>query len=279
MTDTELIELNKRGFIALDDESEDSFLFRVRHSLNLSEAFTSHASLKEKLKRGINEVTNLYDIAPDWVPLYFDNKSLPFWQGGCAWIFQTEKEGPLSAVIQLRKAFHNKNRYFGLKTDEIIAHELCHVARLNFEEPKYEEFFAYETSNSSFRKKYGPLFQSSYESLLFVFLLLIPLFIDFYFILEGVQLSFIQSIFPKLIPLFYLFYLGYRLVQKRKTFERTKEKLNKYGNNGNFILFRLKDKEIDDFSKMSLTQIENYLIEGAKSSLRLKQLVLSYLGN
>lgn len=270
MTDDELISYNKMGFIPGEKEDEETFLKRIQFNLSLENSFGSNPELVRQLK-----ATHLksFDLKIDWTPIFYGNQKLSPWQGGCAWIFQTEKEGPLGAVIQLREAFHKKGRYFGLKVEEILEHELIHVGRMAFDEPKYEEFLAYDTSSSKFRRFWGPLFQSSWESLLFIFLLLIPLLFDLTLLYQGDSDQLKRSILIKLLPLGFLGFLFMRLLIRRRKFEKARQRLiDRFGEKGEAILYRLTDREIE-----SVSVIQNLDDLFKESSLRLKQIRLSYL--
>ncbi len=272
MTDEELVSLSKRGFIPGENEEEEAFLKRVHFNLSLENSFGSDPSLRQYLHQ-IH--LRSYDLKADWVPLFFGNQKLPPWQGGCAWIFQTEKEGPIGSVIQLRKSFSKKGAYFGLKLKEILEHEMVHIGRMAFEEPKYEEFLAYSTSDSKFRRWMGPLFQSSYESLILVFLFLLPLFFDLFFLMEGINIDFKQSLFIKSVPFVYLTYLLVRLYFRKSIFEKAKSNLvHWFGKEGEAILYRLRDQEIERASRL---KDPTHLF--TKDSLRVRQIKAAYLKN
>ena len=95
--------------------------------------------------------------------MIFSNERLAPWHGGCAWIFQFAEGLPTAALIQLRQVFSRQPTFLGIyHRDELLTHELVHVGRMKFEEPRFEELFAYETSTSAFRRWFGPLIQASW---------------------------------------------------------------------------------------------------------------------
>lgn len=275
MTNDELNRLREKGFIAAEGETEEDFKKRIAFCESLTASFTSDPSLNEKLEEGIAHLTPLYNIAPRWIPLFYSNKGLPPWQAGCAWIFQVEKGGPQGATIQLRKKFHTASSYFSLSLRELIAHELSHVGRLAFNEPKYEEFFAYETAMSSFRRRFGPLFQSAYESLFLLLLFFIPLLISLYAIYTTTFIEPLRMFSLQLLPIAYLIFLIIRLYRRRAHFSTTKAKLDSlYGAKAGAIFYMLTDSEIESFPKMDEKEINAYFKEN--TSLR-KEQILSYI--
>ena len=275
MTNDELYRLRENGFIAAEHENEEEFKKRIAFCESLTTSFTSDPTLSQRLEEGIAHLHPLYAIAPRWIPLYYSNKGLPPWQAGCAWIFQTEKGGPTGATIQLRKKFYRSSTYFSLSIRELIAHELAHVGRLAFNEPKYEEFFAYETAETSFRKRYGPLFQSAYESLFLLLLFFIPLLFSLYAIFTYTTLEPLHMLSLQLLPLAYILFLLVRLYRRRSNFTTTKKKLQSlYGEKAGPIFYMLTDTEIELFPKLEEKEIDEYLRDS--SSLR-KQQIAAYL--
>jgi len=109
-----------------------------------------------------------------WIPLYYTNKGLSFFEGGATFI--DEREGVVFPLIHLRKAFKNKDHWLFYDKEEILQHELVHAMRCTFEEPKIEEFIAYQTSKLSYRKFFGPLFTSPKEIFFFLSSLALPFF-------------------------------------------------------------------------------------------------------
>lgn len=143
------------GFLQGPAESDDAFVKRVK----LCSSFRDPKADDHLL---------------GWIPLYYTNKGLSFFEGGATFI--DEREGVVFPLIHLRKSFKNKERWFFYDKEEILKHELVHAMRCTFEEPKIEEFIAYQTSKLSYRKYFGPLFTSAKEIFLFLALLAIPFF-------------------------------------------------------------------------------------------------------
>lgn len=280
-----LVELNKEGFIPGPHETLEEFQKRVdfckslkKRILEESSPFGFTGEEEEKiLSEGLSLTKKLFDMEPSFVPLFFSDEKLFPWHGGAAWIFQLTEGGPLGAILQLRKAFHKKRNYLGLyPRDELIAHELAHVGRMAFEEKKYEEIFAYQTSTSHLMKKMGALLQSAKESYTFAFLLLALLMLDFYALFFLDLSVYLPLQLFKLVPLLFLLYSFFRLEARQKTLANAERKLEAIGGeNAPFILYRLTDREIEQFSKMSKEEILQYLQE--EPSLRIQVIKEAYL--
>ena len=247
-----LLKWNSRGLIVGPEESEKSFFSRCQaaQALESSVPFT----LAKKM----------FDIDPDWITVKYSNKKLRFWEGGCTWI------DPHEVILQLNKIFKKKEKYLGLYTrEELITHELVHVARLAFEEPVFEEILAYHTSKSHFRRFFGPIFRTSKESRLLLIALLLcfgaTLFSFFqvtaYFMLTGLVGI---SIF--------------RLIRSQWIFSRARKKLTQLIGKKNAlpVMIRLTDREITRFSKKTKQEILALVHKMRKTQLRWKQIYYAY---
>lgn len=268
----ELIAWNQKGWIPGPAEDEEAFLARIQ---KLDHFFSSPPTnvddfLTDIDWEGARRITQrLYGFAPDWIVAHYSNENLPFYQGGAAWLF--EEKGIKIPLIQLKKRFERGSLYKIYRKEEVLAHEAVHAVRMGFESPKFEEIFAYKTSPSFFRKWLGPIFQTSWESILFLLLLAIPLSaqIAFYFVqpFKGWWILF-------LIPWFYLFLLGIRLGLLHLQLHRCLKNLKRLvGNQALPFAFRLTDEEILAFAKID--SIEDYIKE--QHSLRWRMLKARFL--
>lgn len=268
-TDEELMDLNQRGLIPGPDESLGDFEKRANYCLNLKNNF------KELLGQEIPEeidlqlslpliaeaapvTKKLFDICPDWVPILFSNFKMLPWHGGSAWIFQLSEDSPTAAFFQLRKIFVSAKTFLGIyDREELISHESAHIGRMVFEEPKFEELLAYRTSKSIFRRWFGPIVQSSWESLLFIFVLILCFFSDLAIMLSGYSDPNHSTLWIKIIPvLLFLFGLG-RLSLRHWQFNRCLKKLKTIlgEEKANAVIYRLRDQEIIDFGRCSSEEI------------------------
>lgn len=285
MNDGELFKYNEWGLIPGPGEAEDAFLKRVDYCLNLEKNIENDVAPapKQVLEQPLLKTKDLYGINPEWIPLYFSNHQLSPWQGGCAWIFQKEENTPTASLIQLRKAFYDKEKYLGLyEREELLVHELCHAGRMMFEEPKFEEVLAYRSSESSFRRWFGPIIQSSTETLLFVATLAIIIGLDFLFLFSNQFELYYRAMWLKLIPFLLVLYGVVRLWRKQKIFDECLKKLKQILGNekkARGAIFRLTDEEIISFSKKSPQQILEDVNKRKNHSLRERLIALLFDNN
>lgn len=252
LSDSLLIEENKRGLILAPGESEESFLLRCK------QAKKKEASPYSK------RAAELFDINPDWVDVHFSNQNLRLWEGGCTWIDSKR------VTLQLRKTFENKARYLGYSREEILAHELVHVVRGNFEEPIFEEILAYQSSSSCLRRFLGPIFRSSKESIFFLLSLL------------AVSFAPVLPHFQRMIYLGAIAIFGggmFRLSKAQLIFTKTRKKMAQIVGKDKAlaVMLRLTDREIIRFSKMEKDQIVCDALKLSRTQMRWQQIILTYL--
>jgi len=292
LSEETLIAYNKIGLIPGPGEDAEAFGQRVDYSLHLTarlpEELKSHLKddlqpkedqSNEILQQAAANLKNRYDCAPDWTPLFFSDYKLPFWQGGCAWIFQMEENTPTSALIQLRKNFKHSPRYLGIyHRNELLTHELSHCGRMMFQEPKFEEILAYRTSNSSFRRSFGALLQSSKESALIMLLLFMLIVFDVFLIALGRPDAYYLAFWLKLIPIALLAGSLIRLGKRQKNLDRCLENLEAcVGNDkAHAVVYRLQDREILLFSKFTKQEIVEYAMHRKEEELRWKVIFKAY---
>jgi hypothetical protein len=292
LIDDNVLKFNQLGIIPGPQENYEDFISRAHYCLKLRHEF------KSKLERYVpfanekqvsNEVMDkallitesLYGIKPDWIPIFFSNYKLTFWHGGCAWIFQENETTPIGAFLQLRRVFKKSEFYLKLyNRNELIAHECAHVGRMMFEEPRFEEVFAYRSDHSAFRRYFGPIMESSWESALFVLFLSLILILDFS--LSSLMNSDLYQHFMwlKLVPCGMLLYAFIRLYKKQKQFHRclvNLRKLVKNNKNADAIIYRLTDQEIFLFAKNSTEKILDYIHLNKDKTLRWKVITTTYL--
>lgn len=289
---SEFFLLNSQGFIPGLKETEEEFKQRVEFCKNLLMHFETNTgeklpfeltdlASKEALNEAFSLTKHLYGIAPQWVPLFFSNHELAFWHGGCAWIFQMQETAPLAALLQLRRHFRNHSTYLNIyHRKELIAHELAHVGRLMFDEPKFEEFFAYQTSPYRWRRFLGPLIQSSSESLFFIFSLAFVLIADLALFATHYSHFYLANHWLKLIPLFLIFLASIRLFKRHRTLAKCLKHLNSLTSEQGtalHLLYRLSDQEINQFANWPLESIKTYMEQQANTNFRWLFLKTIYL--
>lgn len=290
-SDKELLHLNQIGLIPGPGETRDAFAERVHYTLHLADHLpkevtqalseqTPQEAVPPVLDLTLTQLQKQYDIAPNWIQIFFSNYKLPFWQGGCAWIFQIKEESPISSIIQLRKSFKHSSKYLGLyDRDELLTHELAHVGRMLFQEPKFEELLAYRTASSPYRRWFGPLIQSSAESALFLLLLFTLVVFDVFLLALGRPDAYSLALWLKTIPVVLIIAALGRLWKRQRTFETCLSKLKQCVKEGyaEAVAYRLTDDEILLFSKMSPQEIREYAVLQAKEELRWHIILSTYL--
>lgn len=257
-----LAELDSAGFLIGPGEGLDEFRSRL---LEMRERYGAvEKQLEEKgefdlcgefllkkedrigpdiLAEAAGETSDLYDLAIDWVPGFFlTGESIPLW-GGCAVFLPAEK----ITVFMIRESFKLKKKWFIYHRDELLSHELCHVARMPVGDRFYDEFFAYRTAKSAFRRYFGSAFRSKWDSIFFilpVFILLVARVLETFFSLPLPMLPF--WILAGLYPAF----LVCRNQQVRNTYFRAERNLLKAGvEAARSVLFRCTAPEIIEISR------------------------------
>lgn len=287
MNDEQLLELNKQGFIPGPSETKEDFILRINYCLNLKEHLKTKKFLEKSFAESMDDsFLNLnskpkkhFDIEPSWIPVFFSNYQLMPWHGGSAWIFQENETLPTAAFFQLRRQFKNQTHYLKIYNRvELIAHEISHVGRMMFDEPKFEELIAYRTSDSSFRRFFGSIVQSSRESQGFMLTLFLILCFNYFILLftDALEWVFILNT----IPLAMIAFAVIRLLKRQREFSKALENVKGVLKNQEMaeaFLYRLQDKEIQLFSKMTKDEIYDYAKKQQPKSLRWHLLVLAYI--
>lgn len=186
--------LFRRGLFQGNDETEVEFAERIARAPMGTEV----------------DLTDLFGFKIDWMEVEEGQKGLMPWHGGGTWI------GEGRARVRIRK---------GLNREEILKHEAVHVARMGFKEGRFEEIFAYMTSEKKWRRILGPLFREPWHAYLFL----------------G---SSLLSFFFYPLPLIVLFLLGVQLIRDRRILSRCLRNLEQKYDKPLEVAIRLSDEEI-----------------------------------
>ncbi len=232
----DLKELYYKGFVVGPTESLQAFQERVERVFSYKQ---TPSLLKEKLPFPI--VT--WEESGSSFLLFRSNKQLPVWLGALTWIVDA------IPVLQLPKT----KRFSWISEEELLRHEEVHARRAAFEENRFEEILAYNTSSSPWRKKWGALFRTPRESTIFLALFLLPLF----------------SLWFYLLPLSYLFYLTLRLIKNRSYYKKALQEISILFTSPEKVLECLQDHEILAFAKGKGETVP-------KNSLRWQQIFLLF---
>lgn len=278
----DLVECNRLGLIPGPNEDVVSFNERVKFCLSLKTDLLAEVTLpgsemadSQILEPAYHLTKTLYDINPDWVPVFFSNWKLAPWHGGAAWIFQLNETSPLGALLQLRKALYKQAKYLGIYSrEELIAHEMAHVGRMAFEEKKYEELLAYRTSKSGFTRYFSPIIQSALESRLIIYLIATLLMMDAFFLMQGSLQAYLDTQVFKLLPLMLVVWALFRLKKRQDTLAGVEQKLKEITEHSSAVLYRLTDEEIESFRHKTKVELQDYIEK--EPSLRWQVIRLSY---
>ncbi|MBT7303591.1 MAG: hypothetical protein HN849_28945 [Victivallales bacterium] len=205
----------------------------------------------------------LFGFQIDWVPGFFINPRGAILFGGCAYFFYPD----FFALFIIRRAFATAERWLIYRRSELLAHELCHIARLGLDSVEHEETFAYRTSTSSFRRLLGGIFRSQWDSYSFLG--------SAFAILAGRLLQILR--FPSLIqwpfwlPLIIcLLFQGSRHTLSMRRLARARQALlPTFADQTNAALFRSTDTEIAQLAAhASPAQTQAWLDERRGASCR-----------
>lgn len=275
-----LAELDARGFLCGKNEDEATYATRLR-TLGKNIAVMTQAIAAQgyyeieglKLSKAdmiaphfFNEVKSvcerLYSFSIDWVPGFFIDPSFSLLFGGCAFYFYPD----FFAVFIIRRSFKHNERWLIYRRQELLAHELCHVARIGMESTTYEENFAYQTALSPFRQLLGGLFHRQQDSFLFL---------GVTFLLLAAQIVRTQwypalPIWPFWSLLAAVFaWLSCRHGYYSWVFRKARRAAEVFaGQNATAVLFRCSDQDIAKLAAMKISSVQDWLDSQASSSLR-----------
>ena len=121
-----------------------------------------------------NKTWNLYRFKIDWIPGFFKRYSFFEPSGGFTLLPEKPQED-FFVIFVLRQSFKTNQRWYIWNRDILLAHELCHVARLALMSDEFEETFAYQTSTSVLQKTMGKTLGRQFEAAMFLGVVLILL--------------------------------------------------------------------------------------------------------
>ena len=263
-----LAELDTRGFLIGPEESPQEYSDRLKvFEKNLNEM---DKELKEKNQLTVEDLSfpakekipvesfnpatkitsDLYDFKINWVPGFFVTPSFGMLFGGCAYSFAPE----FFSLFIIRNSFKKKKKWLFYERDELMSHELCHVARFAMGSHKYEEQFAYQTSTSKFRKNFGCMMRSAWETYIIMILLFGMLATQISLITFKGEWLASRSFFENPVHWFYAALFGFvsflvlRQKSQNKDFAKTLDLLANISSKPRALAFRLTDPELDQLS-------------------------------
>ncbi|MCM8532306.1 MAG: hypothetical protein NE330_14180 [Lentisphaeraceae bacterium] len=295
-----LVDFDKRGLLIGSTENSKEYVNRLKvFQKNLSEmetglkkdkkftvedlTFPASEKIPEKTFNTPAKITSdLYDFKIDWVPGFYITPDFGMLFGGCAYSFDPD----FFSLFIIRNSFKKKNKWLFYERDELMSHELCHVARFALKSNTYEEMFAYQTSTSGFRRKFGSMMRAAWETYLFMAILLGMLVTQVSLIIFYSKWLASRSIIENPVHWFYaaLFslvsFLALRQSRQNKLYKKTLKNFEAITNKPRALAFRLNDKEMDSFVKMKDISKDSF-IETLKShncsDIRLKIITERFL--
>jgi hypothetical protein len=244
--------LNQRGLFVGPNETEADFFKRVG-SLEVLQSV--------RLEQ--------FDASPDWIEMKVGSEGLSFWEGAATWVEETSA-GVRSCQIQVKRSF--LTQFYPMQ--ELIEHEMVHAMRLMFDEARFEEILAYQTSKNQFRRYFGPLFSGPKAA---------KQLIGSMFLSWGIYLAevlfdfFVFEEFIFFLPALVLGAYLLQLVKSQNIFLAAQRHLQGAINKtaqSLFVLLRLTDKEIEQFAKSTPEEITAFAKE--QQDLRWKQIFHCY---
>lgn len=228
----------------------------------------------EILQEAAGKTEALFAFSIDWVPAFFLSRGLGLLWGGCTLV----DENAVSVFV-IRKNFAVKRRWFIYDRAELLAHEICHVARAPLEDDSFEELFAYMTSSSPFRKYAGNCFQKDRDAVLFLLPVLLLLGVQTAVFLFGVSLP----VLPFWILIFlWPLYLFLRNLRSRRTYFQACRALEENGVSvPAAVLFRSTAEEIMQIaSYCSHSQdLPDWMARSAENKLRWQIILRKFINH
>ncbi len=208
--------------------------------------FEASRRIPAELIAGASAATETrYRFTIDWVPGFFADPSFGWLFGGCAYYFDQE----FFAVFIIRRSFAKRRRWLVYDRDELLAHELCHVARSGLHSQRFEEEFAYAVSSSRFRRAVGGMFRTGREAFAILGTALLLLLVQV-----------VRQFFWRALPIwpFWLLTAGVvgflvaGLVRQRRILGRARVKLEPLAVEATeAVLCRCSDREIEQMAQVA----------------------------
>lgn len=267
-----LVDLDKQGFIFAPQETIEAYLQRVQQlgqnykEINDSLQKEHIFSVYDKDRGGESKPLITFeneDLIPnfqyqeasiitdkkyaftiDWIVGFYQNSGILF--GGGTYFFPEQQ----LSIFVINNAFKTKKKWFIYSRNELLAHELCHVARCGFDELIYEEHFAYQTSlKNPFRRNWGGIVYSTKDTLFCICAIFAMVFIQAVKVFNYPNFS--KYIGIEYVPLLFIVWLIIRHMTARNTLKKARQILkSNYCLNADAVLFRMSDNEIKTLAKL-----------------------------
>ncbi len=261
-----LISLDESGNFPREGESAADFVARV----DALKGYGAPDELRfaapippEIIAEGGNLTEKLFAFRRTGDLGFFESRGIGLLGGGCT---LTDPDSGASFFL-LRKGFARKKKWFCYRRDELLAHELCHVARAPLGDLTLEEYFAYRTSFSALRRALGDIFTTSLDALLFLapaFLLPVAAFVKVRWI-PRLEMGVFYALFGAVMLFFAI-----RSIARRRLVRRAQKKLTEFGVGKPLaVLFRMTAKECNVVAGLpDGAAWQRFLAQSRQSSLR-----------
>lgn len=277
-------ELDENGLFPGPQESKTDFLNRcrriftfyreldrgMRNGKTFKAAFGLELRRKSRIPQKIMreaalKTGNLYGFEINWAQGFFIRERMGFLWGGSSWYAPDNGE----LIFIIRPAFEHKKRWFIYRRDELLAHELCHVAHTPLADDRLEEFFAYQTSDSCLRRYLGNIFVRGADAFIFIAPPFILLAVQMMNLFAGTGIA--EWPFWALtaaVPAYFLI----RNQLARNLYFRAEQKLEQLGVDlPRAVLFRCTHSEITAIAGSgSREELRGWLAERIETTLRFK---------
>ena len=278
-----LVHLDDHGLLIGPDETLDEFIKRLQ---TLKKRISELNELEDKLEiydlslkidnrippdvfkecEDVNE--SLYKFKIDWVPGFYTNESMGLLFAGGA-IYSYDDFFP---VFIIREAYKEQKKWWIYPRKELMAHELTHIAHVGYEVDNFEELFAYQTSESAFRRIMGGVFRTTRDT---------------YLLLGSVMFASLSQIINTLVrppeeawhfpmPQIFIFtglvlvYLSITYGLTMGKFKKAKKRVAEYFSEdvAMAVLFRCDETEIAEIASIKAGTLEEWLKNKQKKSVR-----------
>lgn len=278
-----LMNLDERGFIIGPEEDARRYATRLASlEINISEieeqlsaegtldmagfSLSSEQRIPPELFEEVAEKTKtLYRFSVDWVPGFFINPKFSWLFGGCA-IYGVDPD--FFALFIIRKSFEKNPNWLIYNRDELLSHELCHIARIAFEGNVYEETNAYQTASSKFRRNYGGLFRTQADT----FILLGSTFL--LFITQIFRVLYMPALAPAVMACWGILiaFAAWIFLRHKVGIGKRARAINNLstvaGENAEAVCFRCTDEEVYQIAALSADSVKEYIAKKAGENLR-----------
>ena len=282
-----LIRLDDLGLFLAPDESLETYgerlktiaqyLDRINTAFKMGktvEIFDTHFHHKSHIpikafKESKNITVPLYRFSIDWVPAFFSNRYIGILAAGAAFYSRT----PYTVLFLIRKSFAIKKKWIIYTREELIAHELCHVARMAHHSEIFEEVFSYQTASTAFRRICGGIIRKHSDNYLIIAALFILVIAQCIITLLPIPLYQRLGFIGVSIAIGILAWIGIRYIWVWYCFTKAKRNISYWVKSKDVmaLLFRCSDTEIIKLASLSNSvAVKDWLEKQYRHSIRWK---------